>query len=109
MSNAFSEPEFYVGEIVRTNYETGPYRITRISEPCCCPRYSDAINMRNPPASKAHFHLTCELLNKKGHFHLHGFLPTGENVWDNDRLIFPLRSQPFSDPLTEHHSSDSSQ
>lgn len=95
MLNAYNAPVFHVGEIVRTNYATGPYRIIRVSESCCCPRAIDSTNMRNPPTSKPHFHLTCELLNKKGHYYLNGYLPTGENVWGNDRLIFPLRSQPF--------------
>lgn len=85
---------FHIGELVRTNYGTGPYLIVDISGLCSCPSYLDAIAMRNPPASMAHFHLTCKSPGKKGDFYLNGFLPA--NVWNDDYLIFPLRSQPHA-------------
>ncbi len=90
-------PAFHVGEIVRTSYGTGPFRITKVSELCCCPEYIAAISMSNPPASTPHYHLTCEPVGRhqRGAYYLNGYLPTGESVWCDDRLIFPFRSQPF--------------
>ena len=94
MLSSIRTPVFTIGEIVRTNYGTGPYRIAHISEPCCCSGYiDDSINKHGIHASKLHFHLTCEFINKKGICYLNGFLPTGENIWNKDRLIFPFRSQ----------------
>lgn len=86
---------FHKGEIVLTSYGTGPFQIVDISGPCCCPNYNDSISMRNPPASAPHLHLVCKSSTKTGEFYLNGFLPTGKNVWNDDFLIFPFRSQPF--------------
>ena len=47
-----------VGDIVRTSYGTGPYRIIAITRNCRCSDYLDVINGNEKP-SKAHMHLVC--------------------------------------------------
>lgn len=50
-----------IGDIVRTSYGTGPYRVVEVYCPdggCVCPAPLDEINMRKPPASEPHFHVT---------------------------------------------------
>ena len=81
-----------IGEVVITNYGTGPYRIVEISEPCNCPRYEDEISMPNAPASESHYHLTCRPIkegsNNRGPCYLNGFRQDGTNVWSDDILVF---------------------
>jgi len=47
-----------VGDIVRTSYGTGPYRIIAITRNCRCPDYLDLIDGSDKP-SKPHIHLVC--------------------------------------------------
>jgi hypothetical protein len=46
-----------IGTIIRTNGE-GPYLITKILGPCHCPSYLNTINVKNPPMSPEHYHIT---------------------------------------------------
>lgn len=48
------------GDIVRTSYGTGPYRVVSVHAGCRCPSYMDSINLRpgEAPPSREHFHLT---------------------------------------------------
>lgn len=84
-----------IGDIVRTSYGTGPYRVVEIVRDCCCPAYLDTLNYRNPPASPPHFHLTlvkadCPIGKEpqtpggKGFYWLNGYAEKGGryvNVW----------------------------
>lgn len=82
-----------IGEIVRTNYGTGPYRITEIDGPCVCPEYVGLINGDASP-SEPHYHLTCAwagpivrgIVPKESY--LSGYRPDGTNVWCDDKLSF---------------------
>jgi len=47
-----------VGDIVRTSYGTGPYRIVEIIRDCRCPDYLDVIDGNEKP-SELHCHLVC--------------------------------------------------
>jgi len=84
-----------IGGIVRTNYETGPYRITDCFGPCRCPHPVAQINFENPPASEPHYHLTCtSALERSGsarhdtESYLAGYRLDGTSVWSSDYLIF---------------------
>lgn len=58
------------GMLIRTSYDTGPYRIARpyrirrVYRGCTCPLYTDRINLRHPPAQPPHLHL--ELTDSDG-------------------------------------------
>jgi hypothetical protein len=56
------------GEIVRTTYDTGPYSIIEVDGPCTSP-------------------------GTKGQSYLNGYRHDGTNVWNDDHLIFPFKSQ----------------
>lgn len=62
-----------VGDVVKVphnGYDSGPYKIIKVSEPCTCPSYVDSINMRNPPAREEHYHFTCEAAHEApAHYH----------------------------------------
>lgn len=76
-----------IGEIVRTNYDTGPYRITAISERCECPSYLRWLDGDDSP-SEAHYHLTCVNLADGHKSWLNGYRPDGTSVWNDGRLCF---------------------
>lgn len=87
-----------VGETVLTSYGSGPYRINKVQGPCTCPEYLESINVKNPKPSEPHYHLTCsrrESSKSNGDFYLNGYRNDGTNVWSQDYLIFPFRSQPY--------------
>lgn len=47
-----------VGDVVRTSYGTGPYRVDHIIRGCTCPDYTDEINgFDDAPPSSPHLHL----------------------------------------------------
>lgn len=81
----------YVGQLVRTNYNTGPYRITKITGPCDDPSFVDSLNLRDKaPKSKPHYCITCRTLNPRDHsdYYLNGYDDsTLRNVWRDDCLI----------------------
>lgn len=79
---------FHVGMVVRTNYGTGPYKITKVTEGCTCPRFVDSINLGDEaPNSAEHCHLTCTDIQGKGPFWLNGYDDNGNSVWSTDRII----------------------
>jgi hypothetical protein len=39
------------GMLIKTNYNTGPYRIKKIKRGCTCAHVLAEINMNNPPAT----------------------------------------------------------
>jgi hypothetical protein len=44
-----------IGDIVKTSYGTGPYRILSLSGPHTRASYVDTINMADPPPSRPHY------------------------------------------------------
>ena len=77
-----------VGMRVRTNYGTGPYRITHVSEECTCPSFLDSLELgNNAPKSKPHYHLACKKDGLRDKFYLNGYDENLNSVWNNDRLI----------------------
>ncbi|MFA6171990.1 MAG: hypothetical protein WCW77_00610 [Patescibacteria group bacterium] len=46
-----------IGQMIKTNYNTGPYEIVKITRNCDCPHIIDVINIIDPPKSKLHIHL----------------------------------------------------
>ena len=80
---------YYTGMVVRTSYNTGPYRILDITENCRCPSFMDSITlMDKAPASRPHVHLTCRKVGEKtGFFYLSGYDDTLHSVWNSDYLI----------------------
>lgn len=78
-----------VGITVRTNYDTGPYVVRRITGPCRCPSYVARINGDETP-SEPHYHIAASQapFTKFAPFFLNGYREDGTNVWSDDRLIF---------------------
>ncbi|MFK5893585.1 MAG: hypothetical protein QM504_10225 [Pseudomonadota bacterium] len=65
--------ELEVGVWVKTNYSTGPYRITSITRDCTCPSFLDTLNMSSPHERPTHVHIGCvDAKGKKG-YSLNGF------------------------------------
>ena len=64
-----------MGDMVKTNYGTGPYRIRYIKRNCTCPDYLDDINAGcgKAPPRKPHIHLTCTNPDGNGSFWLGGY------------------------------------
>ncbi|MES2586962.1 MAG: hypothetical protein V4536_08595 [Pseudomonadota bacterium] len=78
-----------VGDIVRTNYGTGPYIIEHVSELCTCPSYMDTLNGDVLKESDHHYHLRCTgVRGGNGFFYLNGYTDEGSNVWTDDRIEF---------------------
>ena len=78
------------GMVVRTSYNTGPYRIVDIEEfACTCPSFTDAVTLaKNAPPSRPHYHLTCRKVGEKtGFYYLNGYDENLCSVWNNDYLI----------------------
>jgi len=85
-----------IGEIVRTSYNTGPYRIVRATGPHTSPSYLDSINGIDRP-SEPHFCLVCvwagpvferAARKSKEEYYLNGYRLDGTSVWGDDFLIF---------------------
>lgn len=74
-----------VGDVVVTNYGTGPFLVTEIHGPCACPEYLRHINGDDTP-SEPHFHLVCSRDNGTGTAWLNGYRLDGSCVWSDDRL-----------------------
>lgn len=92
-----------IGDIVKTNYNTGPYAIAEIIRGCTCPKYLDEINFDDPPPSAPHIHLVVFPVvrgivdrHKSRHCYLSGYNEkTLKSVWDNDdKLILCKQIQP---------------
>jgi hypothetical protein len=50
-----------VGDIIETNYQTGPYRVVDIQRGWTCPSYLEELNSggRELPPAPAHLQVTC--------------------------------------------------
>lgn len=81
--------------MVRTNYGTGPYLVTEVSEVCTCPRYHDMLALGDQaPPSEPHYHLVCRAADRVGKrkrdgagtYYLGGYRPDGTCVWSKDRI-----------------------
>lgn len=90
-------PLLEVGALIRTNYKTGPYRVTHVHGPCTCPEYVRSLDGDDTP-SEPHYHLTCASAEAPGNspkrfargfggpYFLAGFRPDGSSVWSSDRI-----------------------
>lgn len=94
-----------INQVVRTNYGTGPYRITRIDGPCTCADYVAHIDGNDTP-SEPHFHLTCVWAgaprrgrDERGNYWLNGYRADGTSVWSDDRLLFDGTATGYSGDL----------
>jgi hypothetical protein len=67
------------GMLIKTNYNTGPYRIKKIKRDCTCAHFLAEINMNNPPPLPPHLHLTVTNPDGSGEFYL--------NYYDEETLI----------------------
>lgn len=83
-----TNPVIVIGNIVSTNYDTGPYVITRITGPHTHPSFLDKISGNDAP-SEPHYHMTCEMVDQpnRGEYYLNGYRLDGTSVWGSDRLI----------------------
>jgi hypothetical protein len=80
----------HVGDVVKTNYGTGPYRVEEVSELCTCPSYLSELNGDGAP-SRPHVHLVLTKVDdtkkRKARYWLNGYDPaTLQSVWSNDRI-----------------------
>ena len=91
------EPEpLAVGDIIKTNYNTGPYRVIDIQRGCMCQSYLDDLNSggRELPPAPEHLHLTLvkpdEGERKNNHYWLNRYLEEKGRIRsvDTDDEIF---------------------
>jgi len=79
-----------VGDVIRTSYGTGPYRVVEILRGCTCPSYLNQIERDDEaPASRPHVHMECRLVGreKEGPFTVSGYDDeTLKSVWNGDRI-----------------------
>lgn len=81
-----------INTVVSTNYGTGPFRITWVSEVCCCPEFVRSINGDKSP-SPPHYHFGCCMADnpKDDGYGLNGYYRDENDrivsVWNNDQLI----------------------
>jgi hypothetical protein len=88
-----------IGDIVKTSYNTGPYRILHISGPHTNPSYVDSLNLRDKaPPSKPHYnmvvvpeHIVIGKERPNDYCYLNGYEPTADSatwrsVWSDDEL-----------------------
>lgn len=91
------------GQIIKTNYDTGPYEVINVTRGCVCPNYHDVIEMLDPPASLPHIHLVVRGLegHNRGHIGwLSGFdEETLKSVWSSDELIICKNLHPVQQTL----------
>lgn len=71
------------GNIVRTSYGTGPYKIDTISGPCSCAEFT-----RDTP-SDPHYHATCKSIDEgqAGTYHLGGYRLDGTSTWTDEQSL----------------------
>jgi len=76
-----------IGDVVRTSYDTGPYKIVEIHGPCTC--CDDLEEQKREP----HYHLVCEWAGHRvkdhryGHYYLNNYRADGTNTNNDDHLI----------------------
>lgn len=80
-----------VGDIICTNYGTGPYEVIDVKGPFTTPSFLDQLNLREKaPMSPPHFSYTCKRVGskKREKYYLNGYDGgTHKNVWCDDRII----------------------
>lgn len=81
-----------VGDIVLTNYDTGPYVIVEIFGPRTAPHYLDQINGVDSD-SEPHYSFRCGWAGPRAEgqhysddYWLNGYRLDGSSIWDGDRL-----------------------
>lgn len=84
-------PLLRVGALIRANYRTGPYVVTKVNGPCTCAEYLRMIEGDDTP-SEPHYHLVLRDADnpskKAPERWLNGYRPDGTNVWrDGDRIM----------------------
>jgi hypothetical protein len=93
-----------VGDVVRTSYGTGPYRVAEIATGCICPEYVTSLDypIGKAPPSPEHFHLVVVRANapigaerrEKNCCYLGGYAETPDgryrSVWNDDELFLEL-------------------
>lgn len=73
-----------IGRRVSTSYQTGPFRITAVSELC----FREDCNPRSSAGSEAHYHITCRAEGDRSDSYLNGYRADGTSVWSDDFLVF---------------------
>ena len=81
-----------VGDIIRTNYGTGPYEVVQVTGPYYSPSYVDELKYgwENAPRSLPHFSYQCRraYTKEKPVYLLNGYDGvTHHSVWNSDRII----------------------
>lgn len=80
----------HVGDVVKTNYGTGPYRVEEVSGLCTCPSYQSELE-DDGTLSRPHVHLVLtkvgDTKKRKARYWLNGYDPaTLQSVWSDDRI-----------------------
>jgi hypothetical protein len=91
----------FLGKIVHTNYGTGPYMVTNVSEPCDCGEYLESLE-NSEAKSEPHVHLICRAPGDKQDSHLGGYRLDGTSVWNADTITVsdpPSTSDAFADEV----------
>lgn len=90
-----------IGNIIKTNYGTGPYEIISIIRGCTCSSYLDMINKKDPPKSTEHIHLTVRQVLKDGSLSVSKFYLNGYDeetlksvLGDDDEIILCESTKP---------------
>lgn len=83
-----------IGSIITTNYGTGPYVVSAVSDLCTCPRYIDTLGGNNREMahhSPEHYHFVCHHPNnKKDTYYLGGYVNANGrilSVWSTDEIF----------------------
>jgi hypothetical protein len=85
----------HVGDLIRTNYGTGPFIVCSIVHfACTCPEYSDECEYGDEaPRSRPHLHLKVRRPDDVKCSWLNGYDPkTLKSVWNEDELIVISRA-----------------
>lgn len=93
------------GHIIKTSYDTGPYRVIGITRGCTCPHILDEINnFSDPqPPSEPHMHLWLKGLeghNKDKNFYMNWYREdTLECIKSKDKIIICENLEPVQQTL----------
>lgn len=79
------------GDIVKTNYNTGPFKIIEIRGPFTNPNFVDQINGRNIPSLPYYSFVCCNADNPRDNgYYLNGFHNVNGrilSVWNDDEVF----------------------
>ena len=85
-----------VGQTIKTNYDTGPYKIVSIERNCRCPGIMDVINDSGVIESNPHAHLIVRDLKDKKLGYLNWYdEDTLKSVVNRDRIIMLSNDRPI--------------